>query len=230
MLPADSANVMPETDKWPLWKWALFTNAVVAIGICLGFLSGTKLPADLRVYIAAPVFVFSNLMFLSARPRMAVARIAGKSPNAASVLYELLTKRPILTLVCGVQLVGATRSTATTVQILQTVTTAQVQNLPNSQSILQRLIVASMLMGLVALLWWLGAVGLWIGRKWGWWLALILNALAAATSGIIQLLKLHEWLFDPWATAAVVLLLLRPMRLYFHVGHARSSTLKPDNC
>jgi hypothetical protein len=212
---------MPETDKWSLWQWALFTNAVGAIGICLGFLTGTKLTADLRVYIAVPAIVFLNLMFLAVRPRMAVARTAGKAPNAMSVLYEVLTERPFLTLVCGLQLVGATRSTATTVQLLQTSTTAYVHNLPNSQSISLRLISASILMGIVALLWWLGAVGLWIGRKWAWWLALILNALAATTSGIIQLLKLNEWLFDPWATTAVVLLLLRPIRQQFGLGNAR---------
>jgi hypothetical protein len=212
---------MPETDKWSLWQWALFTNAVGAIGICLGSLTGTKLTADLRVYIAVPAIVFLNLMFLAVRPRMAVARTAGKAPNAMSVLYEVLTERPFLTLVCGLQLVGATRSTATTVQLLQTSTTAYVHNLPNSQSISLRLISASILMGIVALLWWLGAVGLWIGRKWAWWLALILNALAATTSGIIQLLKLNEWLFDPWATTAVVLLLLRPIRQQFGLGNAR---------
>ena len=212
---------MPETDKWSLWQWALFTNAVGAIGICLGFLTGTKLTADLRVYIAVPAIVFLNLMFLAVRPRMAVARTAGKAPNAMSVLYEVLTERPFLTLVCGLQLVGATRSTATTVQLLQTSTTAYVHNLPNSQSISLRLISAPILMGIVALLWWLGAVGLWIGRKWAWWLALILNALAATTSGIIQLLKLNEWLFDPWATTAVVLLLLRPIRQQFGLGNAR---------
>jgi hypothetical protein len=121
---------MPETDKWSLWQWALFTNAVGAIGICLGFLTGTKLTADLRVYIAVPAIVFLNLMFLAVRPRMAVARTAGKAPNAMSVLYEVLTERPFLTLVCGLQLVGATRSTATTVQLLQTSTTAYVHNLP----------------------------------------------------------------------------------------------------
>jgi len=213
---------MPRTDEWPLWEWVLFTNAMGAIGICLGFFSGTKLAADRQAYIAVPAIVFLNLMLLAVRPRMAGARAAGKPPSAMGVLYKLLSERPILTLVCVLQLVGATRSTATTVQILQTSTTSHVQSLTNSQSMVVRLISASVLMGLVATLWWLGAVGLWAGRRWAWWLALILNALAATTSGIIQLLNVNEWLFDPWATTAVLLLLLRPIRQHFEVGYSRA--------
>ena len=79
-----------------------------------------------------------------------------------------------------------------------------------------RLNMFSMVMGSVALLWFLGAIGLWIERSWAWWLALVLNSLAAAVSGIIQLLKPREFFVDPWATLAVVLLLLRPVRLIFH--------------
>jgi hypothetical protein len=221
---------MLRTDKWTLWEWALFTNVVGAIGICLGFLSGQKLPAELRVYIAVPVIVLLNLLFLVVRPRIAAARGAGKSPNAINVLYEVLAERPILTLICGLQLLGASRSTATSLQFIQTSTTAYVRGLPNSESVAQRLMLASILMGIVALLWWLGAIGLWIGRKWAWWLALILNALAATTSGAIQLLKLNEWLFDPWATAAVVLLLLESVRRHFDVGHVRGKEVKLDNC
>jgi hypothetical protein len=212
---------MPRTDKWTFWQWALFTNVVGALGIGLGFLSGTKLSADQRVYIAVFYFVLLNLVFLVVRPRVAVARAAGKSPNGISVLYEVLAERPILTLICGLQVLGASRGTATTVQFLETWTTPYVRNLPNSESVARRLILASILMGIVALLWWLGAVGLWIGRRWSWWLALILNAVAATTSGIIQLLKLNEWLFDPWATAAVVLLLLHSVRLYFNIGNVK---------
>jgi hypothetical protein len=78
---ANSANVMLRTDKWTLWQWALFTNVVGAIGMCLGFPSGQKLPADPRVYIAVPVIVLLNLLFLVVRPRIAVASAAGKSPN-----------------------------------------------------------------------------------------------------------------------------------------------------
>jgi Na+/melibiose symporter-like transporter len=203
---------MQEMNEWPLWQWALFTNVVGAVGICLGFLSGTKVSADLRVYVAVFTIVCLNLLFLVVRPRMAAARAEGKSPNAVGILYEVLTERPILTIVSLLQLVGAARSTATTVQFLQATTTTYVRNLPNLESVITRLILGSISMGIVALLWWLGAVGLWIGRKWAWWLALLLNALAASTSGIVQLLKLNQWLFDPWSTVAVVLLLLPSVR------------------
>ena len=82
---------MPRTDKWPLWEWVLFTNAMGAIGICLGFFSGTKLAADRQAYIAVPAIVFLNLMLLAVRPRIAGARAAGKPPSAMGVLYKLLS-------------------------------------------------------------------------------------------------------------------------------------------
>ncbi len=76
---------------------------------------------------------------------------------------------------------------------------------------------SALLMGSVALLWFLGVVGLWMERSWAWWLALVLNSMAAAVSIIIQLVKPGEFLFDPWATLAVILLVLRPVRRFFHL-------------
>ncbi|HEV7217627.1 MAG TPA: hypothetical protein VGN39_02050, partial [Terriglobales bacterium] len=75
----------------------------------------------------------------------------------------------------------------------------------------------SLLMGSVALLWFLGVIGLWMRRSWAWWLALILNSLVAAVTGLLQLAKPRELLLDLWATLAVVLLLLRPVRQLFHL-------------
>ncbi len=209
---------MKQMDQWSIWQWALFTNVIAALGIYLGFLSSSvKLPSGTQVYVAVPAVVFLNLIFLVARPRMREARAAGQSaPSAIGVLYRVLTERPLVTALCILQLVGATRSAATTMQILQASTGEYVRSLPNSASMALRLNMFSMVMGSVALLWFLGAIGLWIERSWAWWLAVVLNSLAAAVSGIIQLLKPREFFVDPWATLAVVLLLLRPVRLIFH--------------
>jgi hypothetical protein len=209
---------MRQLDQWSTWQWALFTNVIAGIGIYLGFLSSSvKLSSGTQVYVAVPAIVFLNLVFLVVRPRMRELRAAGQSePSAIGVIHRVLTERPWVTVLCILQLVGATRSAATTVQILQASTGEYVRSLPNSESMALRLNMFSMVMGSVALLWFLSAIGLWIERSWAWWLALVPNSLAAAVSGIIQVLKPRELFIDPWATLAVVLLLLRPVRLVFH--------------
>ena len=213
---------MKQLDQWSIWQWALYTNVIAALGIYLGFLSSSvKLSSGTQVYVAVPAIVFLNLIFLVARPRMREVRAAGQSaPSAIRVLYRVLTERPLVTALCILQLVGASRSAPSTMQILHASTSEYVRSLPNSKSMALRLIMCSMLMGSVALLWFLSVVGLWIERSWAWWLALILNSLAAVVSGIIQLLKPREFFVDPWATLAVVLLLLRPIRRVFHPRQA----------
>lgn len=214
------ASAMKQPDQWSIWQWALFTNATAALGIYFGFLSsGVKLSSGTQVYVAVPMIVFLNLIFLVVRPRLREARAADQSaPSAIGVLSKVLTERPLVTVLCILQLVGATRGAATSMQILQTSTSGYVRSLPNSESMALRLTMFSMVMGSVALLWFLGAIGLWIERSWAWWLALVLNSLAAVVSGIIQVLKPREFFVDPWATLAVVLLLLRSVRRVFHSG------------
>jgi hypothetical protein len=211
---------MKQIDLWPVWQWVLFTNAVAAMGVYFGFgSSGVKLSGDLRVYIAVPTVVFLNLIFLVVRPRIVADRTAGRTGSSAiGVLYRVLAERPLLTALCILQLVGASRAAAATIQILQASTSGYVRSLPNSESAALRLTASSILMGSVALLWFLGAVGLWLRRSWAWWLALVLNSLATVVSGIVQLARLDERLFDIWAILAVVLLLLRPIRNLFHPG------------
>jgi len=216
------ASVMKQLEQWSTWQWALFTNVIAALGIYLGFLSSSvKLSSGTQVYVAVLAIVFLNLIFLVVRPRIREVRAAGQSaPSVIGVLSRVLTERPLLTALCILQLVGASRGAASTMQILQASTSGYVRNLPNSEAVVLRLKMSSMLMGSVALLWFLGVVGLWIERSWAWWLALILNSLAGVVSGIIQLLKPGEFLLDPWATLAVVLLLLRPVRRVFHPRQA----------
>jgi hypothetical protein len=213
---------MKQMNQWAIWQWALFTNAIAALGIYFGFLSSeVKLSSGMQVYIAVPTIVFLNLLFLVVRPRVSAARSAGQSaPNSIGVLYAALAERPLLTALCILQLVGASRSAATTIQILQASTSEYVKSLHNSRSLATQLTLGSILMGSVALLWFLSVIGLWIERSWAWWLALILNSLAAVVSGIIQLAKPGELIFDPWAAFAVVLLLFRPVRGLFHLRQA----------
>jgi hypothetical protein len=84
---------------------------------------------------------------------------------------------------------------------------------------------AAVLMGGVAALWMLGAVGLWRSRPWAWWLVLVLNGLAAAISCVLQVLKPDEFLLDPAATTAVVLLLIRSVRTEFRGGQTANRLL-----
>jgi hypothetical protein len=81
-----------------------------------------------------------------------------------------------------------------------------------------RLTGASVLMTGVTALWLIGGIGVWRNRPWAWWLALVLNGLSATASGALQVVRLDKFLLDLPAAAAVVVLLLRPVRMDFRVG------------
>jgi hypothetical protein len=74
------------------------------------------------------------------------------------------------------------------------------------------LMVYSVVMALVAGIWLASAVGIWCGRSCAWWLALVLNGLAASITAVLQLLDWHSYLLDIGAITAVVLLLLPSVR------------------
>jgi hypothetical protein len=78
-----------------------------------------------------------------------------------------------------------------------------------------RLISSSVLMASVAVLWLLVAIGLWRIHSWAWWLALALNGMAATFGMVLQFFKLDLSLLGLFAIAAVLLLLLRPVRAEF---------------
>jgi hypothetical protein len=110
---------------------------------------------------------------------------------------------------------GAARAAATTVVMVQASASDYVRSLPNAHSMTLRLISSSVLMASVAVLWLLAAIGLWRIHSWAWWLALALNGLAATFSMVLQFFKLDLSLLDLFAIAAVLLLLLRPVRAEF---------------
>jgi uncharacterized membrane protein (DUF2068 family) len=212
-------------DQWPFWERAVFWNAIAVAGLYIGFASsGTKGSVDLEVRIAVFIVAFMNLMFLVVRPRMIVRKANGMAaPNPWRVIYEVLAQRPFVTALVFLQLWGAARAAGTTSSFMQTSASAYVRSLPNAHSMTLRLIGVSMLMAIVAVLWLLGAIGLWQSYSWAWWLALVLNGLALTTGVVIQFFKLDLSLIDLFAIAAVLLLLLRPVRAEFRSSSTQSN-------
>lgn len=207
-------------DEWPLWQRVVFVNGIAAVGAYVGIASSEVRPSvNLEVYSVVFVALLMNLMFLAVRPRLQSQRRAGRTPPSVwRVLYEVLAGRPYITALLVIQLVGASRCFGTTITIMQLSTGSYVRRLPNAPAVSLRLMGDSALMGAVAVLWLLSAVGIWLGRLWAWWLALVLDGLAAGTGAILQLFSPHEFLLDPLAAVAVVLLLLRPVRAGFRVS------------
>jgi hypothetical protein len=213
---------MKPINQWTWKQWVLFTNVVGAIGIYVGFVSsGVKLSSDMKVYVAVPIIAFLNLIFLVVRPRMQTQTTADhKGPSPIAILYLVLAERPLLTVLCILQLGGASKATATTIQIAQASMGDYVRSLPNPASIALRMKAFAALTACVALIWFLGAIGLWLRLSWAWWLALVLNGLAAGICALLQIIKPDQWLFDIWSTLAVVLLLLQPLRKLFQIENS----------
>ena len=160
-----------------------------------------------------------NFMLLVVGPRITSQKNKGEATaHPWSVAYQVLAERPFVVALLILQLLGVSRATATTIVFVETSTSAYVRGMANAQSMSLRLIGAAVLMGGVAVLWMVGAVGLWRSRPWAWWLVLVLNGLAATISCILQVLKPDEFLLDPAAMTAVVLLLLRSVRTEFRGG------------
>jgi len=162
-----------------------------------------------------------NLMFLAVRPRLIALRASGATElNPFRILYEVLKERPLITVLCIFQLIAACRATATTIQIIQSTASEYVQRSPKAHYVTPKMELASMFMAADSALWFLSAIGLWRTRSWAWWMALVLNALAAIVSALVQLAAMNQFLFDPLATVAVVLLLVQPVRKYFRRSNA----------
>jgi len=212
---------MKALDQWPGWQRAVFWNVCAAVGVYIGFAttSEPKVSTNVRVHIAVFTIAFLDLMFLSVRPRLMSEKVAGKAtPNPWAVLYRVLVERPYVIALVMLQLHAVSRATATTIVFMQTANSSYVRELQNAQAMNLRLMLASVLMAMVAILWVFSVIGLWRSRRWAWWLALVLNCVAATVTVALQLIKHDEFLLDPLAIIAVALLLLRPVRAEFRIG------------
>jgi hypothetical protein len=207
---------MKPLDQWPLWGRATLWNVCCAGGIFLGFASSAgHLSAKLEAGIAVSAAALMNVMFLSVRPRILAEKADGKAANVWRIAYRVLTERPLILALVILQLIVVARCTAATIVLARTSMGAYVASLPNAHHVTQRLIGGSVSIAFVTALWTCGAVGLWRNRRWAWWLALILNGLAATVAAIFQVLLLDQFQLDVPATVAVVLLLLPAIRKRF---------------
>jgi Na+/melibiose symporter-like transporter len=185
-----------------------------AVGVAVGF-AWTEVKLSPRY--CAPIVVFTlaflNLMFLGVRPRILAARAGGKPKDAAlRLLVDLVRERPLIVLLVVLQLVGVSRSTTAAVTFLQVASGEHIRSLLNPSDLEFWMVVYWGVMTVVAGIWLASAVGIWCSRSWAWWLALVLNGLAASITGILQLLDRHSFLLDIGAITAVVLLLLPTVR------------------
>jgi uncharacterized membrane protein (DUF2068 family) len=210
-------------DELPCWPRAAATNAIAVVGVAIGLVwKGIGLPTSDKVYITIFVIVLMNFMLLVVRPRIIAQKTQGKvAPNPWRVLFGVLAERPFVTALLILQLFEASRSTAATATIMQTAASEYVRRLPNAQDVTLYLMVASVVLGGVAILSFIGAIGLWQSRRWAWWLVLVLNGLSATVSAVVQTLKWDQFLLDPLAMAVVVLLLTRPVRMEFRGGQSK---------
>jgi len=208
---------MTNIDDWPLWKRASLFNILTMLGIAIGFASAqVSLSPHLWVPITVFTAAFANLMFLVVRPRILAAKRTGAAPISAwDGLHKIIIERPLVFLVVVLQLIGTSRSLTTAVTFFQAAYSQYVRSLPNASTLFPRMIAMSLVMTGVAAFWLLGAIGLWWGRTWAWWVTIALNGLSAGTCLILQLLIRTKYLLDIAATIAVIILLLPAVRMQY---------------
>lgn len=198
-------------DQWSVGKRALVVNALGIAGVALGFASsGVKLSPTYSVPITVFAFAFLNVIFLILRPRIVAARAGGK-PKAAALhlLVDMVRERPLVVALVVLQLIAVSRSVTASVTFLSL---ASFRSLLDPSNLSFWMAVYSGVMMLVAGIWLTSAVGIWCRRSWAWWLALILNSLAAGITAVLQLVDLHAYVIDIGAITALILLLLPAVR------------------
>jgi len=201
-------------DHWPLWKRVLVLNMAGVVGAVIGYASiSTRVPPHYVVRPAVFFLAFANLMALVVRPRVLAARTpGGPGVTTPQILLTVLRERPIVLVLILLLLAGSSRSLATAVQFGELSRSTYVRGMPNASTLVIRMFAISIVMTVVSAAWFAAAGGLWAYRSWAWWLALVLNGLAAAISDIVQIFT-RTYVFDAFATAAVILLLLPQVRV-----------------
>ncbi|HZU43373.1 MAG TPA: hypothetical protein VE994_11915 [Terriglobales bacterium] len=205
-------------NDWPRWQVAVLVNASAVTGIALSLVSadakGLQYGAGAGVFIIA----FVNFMFFVVRLNVLAARTGGAAKvPVMPVLLRVIREQPLVLFIAVLLLVGSLRSAVAAVSFAHWSGSAYVHGLPIASVVAPRMVAISVMMTGVALLWFIGAVGLWARRRWAWLRALVLNGLSAGLSAILQVLNWRTYLLDIFATAALILLLLpRVRRVYGH--------------
>ena len=199
-------------NQWPRWKQALLINVAAVIGITIAIGSTNAKESEYGVRAGVFILAFVNFMFFVVRPKLFAAKTMGSSVSWVQLSFEAIRKEPLVSAVSVILLMGASQSAAAAITFASSSSSAYVRNLPNSSTIATRMVAMSFVMTVIASCWFADAVGLWARRRWAWWLALVLNGLAAAVTVTVQLLNPRTYLIDVFALTAVTLLLLPQMR------------------
>ncbi len=199
-------------DQWTIWKRVFTVNALGAVGVTFGFVSSeAKLSPTYCVPIAVFTLAFLNLMLLIVRPRILAARAEGKPNQALTVMVDVVRRRMLIVLLVVLQLVGVSRAATAAITVLQ-VGGGDVRSLADPSNLSFWMVVYSAVMIVIAGVWLASAVGLGCSRSWAWWLALVLNGLAASITVVLQVLDWHSYPTDIGALTAVILLLVPAVR------------------
>jgi uncharacterized membrane protein (DUF2068 family) len=195
----------------------IWWNLTIIVGIVLGFMTVPQLPSgNTTARIAIFWLAYFNLVLFVVKPRHMAS---GRNNDLLQTSWLAITERPIVSLLVVMQLWSAGQAVGSVITLISAYRVAISQHLE------ARLIVVSTVMSIICALWLAGAFGLWQQKKWGWWLAVILNSLSACTGIVVQVaalaaLKPREFLVDPIAIATVVVLLMARTRLVFRVKAA----------
>jgi hypothetical protein len=199
-------------NDWKFWHRALFVNVLGCAGVVIGFAFGVKVSPDYYAPIAIVVLVLFNFLFFVVNPIVVDARRSGRTVAPIEVAVTVLRERPLISLLVILQLVGTSRAATSAINFLHFSAPSYVAKGPNAATVASRMMAMSFVMAGVSVLWLLGAIGLWRNRGWGWWLAIVLNGLAAGVTTALQLLSRDQYLIDVFALVAVVLLILPSVR------------------
>ncbi len=200
-------------DDWSEWKRATALNLTGSLGLLIGFFSaGVRLSPDYYAYASVFALAYLNFMFLVVRPQLLEARRTKPESSMWHVLLKILRDRLFIIVLVVLQLLGVSRSAGTSARFLLYARSAYVRGLANATVSAHRLTLISVEMTFIALIWLLSAIGLWQGRSWAWWLAVVLNGLAAGISAAVQLASWHSYALDTFPTIALVFLFLPMVR------------------
>jgi hypothetical protein len=213
-----NAELVTAFDQLRFWQRALLLNAMALIGIYLGFLSSShaELSVNIKVHIATLTLAFMNFMLPVVAPRIKSQRAAGGTRvDRWQVFYEVLNERFLISVLVIIQLLGVSRTTAAAIVFMQVYTTGYFRTMENGQIVAWRAIGFSALLGITAIFWLIGAVGLWKNQKWAWWLVLALSVASLEFKVVSIVLKLNETWLSIFSIVSILLLLLKPVRTNF---------------